>query len=228
MSNSIGDIGATAFSFLSLKIKAMILGVIIVLFFLIILPVLLIGGLFSTESNANDEEEEEQQVTSSETTNEVISDNDLTKYSEAKFIIPFADWRTGKITSMYGTRVHPVTGVKKKHTGIDLVSLSTDKIVAAETGVVTLRTYNPGSSFGNGVELLHTLDDGTKVYTFYAHMQDGSVTCEVGDTIEQGQVIGLMGSTGLSTGDHLHFEVRNKSGYGNDIDPTSFLFGNLK
>lgn len=227
MSNSLGDMGATAFSFLSFKIKAIILGTIIILFFLILLPALLIGGLFSS-NDKDEDEEEEQQVVAEENTNEVISDKDLTKYSEAKFIIPFANWASGRITSMYGTRVHPVTGATKKHTGIDLVSLSTNKIVAAETGVVTLRTYNPESSFGNGVELLHTLDDGTKVYTFYAHMQDGSVTCEVGDTIQQGQVIGLMGSTGLSTGDHLHFEVRNKSGYGNDINPTSFLFGNLR
>ncbi|MCI9016172.1 MAG: M23 family metallopeptidase [Clostridia bacterium] len=226
MSTSIEDIGATAFNFLSLKVKAIILGIIIGLFFLIIIPVLLIAGLFTTDNN----EDTEETTTSSVVSGEVISDEDLTKYAEAKFIIPFAKWdsASGKITSKHGYRIHPVTGVKKKHTGMDLVSLSSNKIVAAEDGVVSLRTYNNlGSSFGNGVEILHTLPDGTKIYTFYAHMKDGTVSCKVGDTIKKGEVIGIMGSTGLSTGDHLHFEVRTKSGYGNDINPAPFLFGNI-
>lgn len=229
MSSSMEDIGATVVSFLSLKVKAIILGIILILFFLIIVPVLLISNIFAT-SGDNTDDEASSSSSSSIGTGEIISSEELAKYSEAKFIIPFGKWdsSSGKITSKYGYRIHPVTGAKKKHTGLDLVSLSSNKIVAAEDGVVSLRTYNSnGSSYGNGVEILHTLSDGTKCYTFYGHMKDGTVNCKVGDTVKKGEVIGIMGSTGLSTGDHLHFEVRKKSGYGNDIDPTPFLFGNI-
>lgn len=227
MSNSIEDIGGAAFSFLSLKVKAIILGVVIGLFFLIIVPVLLITSIFS--SNNSEEETGEAGTSSSIVAGEIISEGELAKYADAKLIIPFAQWdsKSGVITSKYGMRIHPVTGVRKKHTGIDLVCTANDKVLAAEEGTVTLRTYSSSSSYGNGVEIMHTLSDGTICYTFYAHLQDDSVSCQVGDTVQRGEVIGLMGNTGVSTGPHLHFEVRTKSGYGNDIDPTSYLFGNI-
>ncbi len=223
-SSSMGDIATTAFSFLSTKVKAIILGVILLLFFLIIIPVLLIAGLFTSNTT---EDNVEENVSTSQVDGETFSSEDLKQYADAQFIMPFAKWN-GVVTSKYGTRVHPVTGVKKKHTGIDLVCSSNPKIIAVEDGIVSLRTYSPGSSYGNGVEILHTLSNGTKIYTFYGHMKDDTVTCKVGDTVKKGQVIGVMGSTGMSTGDHLHFEVRTKSGYGNDIDPTPFIFGDLK
>ena len=191
MSNSIEDVGATAFSFLSLKVKIIILGVVIGLFFLIIVPVLLITSVFSS----NDSEDIGESGTSSSiVAGEIISEGDLAKYSEAKLIIPFEKWnsKTGVITSKYGMRIHPVTGVKKKHTGIDLVCTASNKVVAAEEGTVTLRTYSSSSSYGNGVEIMHTLSDGTICYTFYAHLQDDSVNCQVGDTLQRGEVIGLM------------------------------------
>lgn len=191
MSNSIEDVGATAFSFLSLKVKIIILGVVIGLFFLIIVPVLLITSVFSS----NDSEDTGESGTSSSiVAGEIISEGDLAKYAEAKLIIPFEKWnsKTGVITSKYGMRIHPVTGVKKKHTGIDLVCTASNKVVAAEEGTVTLRTYSSSSSYGNGVEIMHTLSDGTICYTFYAHLQDDSVNCQVGDTLQRGEVIGLM------------------------------------
>ena len=227
MSNSVEDIGGAAFNLLSFKMKAIILGVVIGLFFLIIVPVLLITSIFS--SNDSEEETGEAGTSSSIVAGEIISEGELAKYADAKLIIPFAKWdsKSGVVTSKYGMRIHPVTGVRKKHTGIDLVCTASDKVLAAEEGTVTLRTYNPSSSYGNGIEIMHTLSDGTVCYTFYAHLQDDSVSCQVGDTVQRGEVIGLMGSTGVSTGPHLHFEVRTKSGYGNDIDPTSYLFGNI-
>lgn len=192
MSNSIEDIGVAAFSFLSLKVKAIILGVIIGLFFLIIVPVLLITSVFA--SNNTDEETGEAGTSSSIVAGEIISEGDLAKYSEAKLIIPFEKWdsKSGVITSKYGMRTHPVTGVRKKHTGIDLVCTASNKVLAAEEGTVTLRTYSSSSSYGNGVEIMHTLSDGTICYTFYAHLQDDSVSCQVGDTLQRGEVIGLM------------------------------------
>lgn len=191
MSNSIEDVGATAFSFLSLKVKIIILGVVIGLFFLIIVPVLLITSVFSSNDS---EDTGESGTLSSIVAGEIISEGDLAKYAEAKLIIPFEKWnsKTGVITSKYGMRIHPVTGVKKKHTGIDLVCTASNKVVAAEEGTVTLRTYSSSSSYGNGVEIMHTLSDGTICYTFYAHLQDDSVNCQVGDTLQRGEVIGLM------------------------------------
>lgn len=226
MSISAEDIGKTAFGFLSLKMKAIILGVIIGLFFLIIVPVLLISSVFTGGMDDEDEETSSSQVTAA--SGEIIQEENWTKYSDATFIMPLASWTSSStITSKWGTRVHPVTGVTKKHTGIDLVSQKDDKVIAVESGIVTERTYNGSSGYGNGVEILHVLENGQEIYTFYGHMKDYSVTCKVGEQIEKGQVIGTMGSTGMSTGDHLHFEVRTKHGYGNDVDPTNYIFGNL-
>ncbi len=113
------------------------------------------------------------------------------------------------------------------HSGIDLVvrSKANPKICAVANGLVTMRTFNGKTSYGNGIEIMHTLEDGTVIFTFYAHMKDNSITVSVGDTVQAGQVIGEMGKTGAATGEHLHFEVRTASGYGHHIDPYSFLFG---
>lgn len=227
MSLSAEDIGKTAFSFLSLKMKAIILGVIIGVFMLIIVPVLLLSSFFT---GGFDEEEEEEISTSqvSAATGEITKEEEWSKYTGATFIMPLASWNeNSSITSKWGTRVHPVTGQVKKHTGIDLVSKKDDKVIAVDSGVVTERTYNGSSGYGNGVEILHMLENGQEIYTFYGHMQDNTVSCKVGETIQKGQVIGIMGTTGMSTGDHLHFEVRLKHGYGNDVDPTSYIFGNI-
>lgn len=227
MSLSAEDIGKTAFCFLSLKMKAIILGIVIGVFMLIIVPILLLSSFFT---GGFDEEEEEEVKTSqvSSATGEITKEDEWSKYTGATFIMPLASWNQNSvITSRWGTRVHPVTGQTKKHTGLDLVSQKDDKVIAVDSGVVTERTYNGSSGYGNGVEIVHVLDNGQEIYTFYGHMQDNTVTCKVGETIQKGQVIGIMGTTGMSTGDHLHFEVRLKHGYGNDVDPTNYIFGNV-
>ncbi|MDO5555730.1 MAG: M23 family metallopeptidase [Clostridia bacterium] len=78
------------------------------------------------------------------------------------------------------------------------------------------------NEYGNCVEVKHIGDEGKIFYSFYAHMRDNSICVEKGQTIAEGQVIGIQGSTGNSTGDHLHFEIRleDKS----TIDPISYLF----
>ena len=225
MSTSIEDIGATAFNFLSLKVKAIILGIIIGLFFLIIIPVLLIAGLFTTDNN----EDTEETTTSSVVSGEVISDEDLTKYAEAKFIIPFAKWdsASGKITSKHGYRIHPVTGVKKKHTGMDLVSLSSNKIVAAEDGVVIKvvsgcthdypKTYKTRCYCGGGYGNYLMINHGGLI-TLYGHM--ASISVSNGQTVKRGQKIAEVGSCGWSTGNHLHFSVLKGSTY---VNPGDYL-----
>ena len=104
------------------------------------------------------------------------------------------------LSSLFAGRIHPITGKRHNHTGIDLPAPSGTNIYAAKSGVVTTSTYN--SSYGNYVVVSHS--DGTS--TLYAHMKKRNAT--VGKTVKQGAVIGYVGTTGSSTGNHLHFEVR--------------------
>ncbi len=104
------------------------------------------------------------------------------------------------ITSFFGPRKHPITGIAGNHGGTDVRASYGTKIKAARGGVVMTSTYN--SSYGNYVTVLH--DNGTT--TLYAHMSKRAV--QEGQTVTQGQVLGYVGSTGSSTGNHLHYEIR--------------------
>ena len=130
--------------------------------------------------------------------------------SESGFMWPLSGYNT--LSSLFGSRVHPVTGKANNHTGIDIPAPSGTPIKAAKSGVVTTSTYN--SSYGNYVVVSHS--DGTS--TLYAHMVRRGVS--KGQTVSQGQTIGYVGTTGSSTGNHLHFEVRVN---GVRKDPVSFF-----
>lgn len=114
------------------------------------------------------------------------------------------------VTCKYGMRTHPITGVYKLHTGVDLRATSGTNIYAANNGTVTTATYN--KAYGNYV----VIDHGGGVATLYAHMSKLKVS--KGQTVTQGTIIGLVGSTGYSTGPHLHFEVIRNGKYVNPID----------
>lgn len=105
-----------------------------------------------------------------------------------------------RITSRFGMRIHPVTGEKKMHNGIDLASGKGTPIMSSQGGKVIISQYS--SSYGNYV----VVDHGNGLSTLYAHLDKRYVS--VGDSVKCGQEIGTMGSTGMSTGPHLHFEVR--------------------
>lgn len=105
-----------------------------------------------------------------------------------------------RITSPYGYRIHPILKTKKLHTGIDIGAASGSSVVAFNSGKVIFSGYNGG--YGNTV----IVDHGGKISTLYAH--NSKLLVKVGDKVERGQVISKVGSTGLSTGPHLHFEVR--------------------
>lgn len=107
---------------------------------------------------------------------------------------------SGPVTSPYYMRVHPVTGKLRQHTGIDIGSPHGSNIVAAAAGEVIVAGYNAGG-YGNYVVISH----GSGVSTLYAHASRLCVS--VGQTVAQGEVIAKVGSTGMSTGPHLHFEV---------------------
>jgi murein DD-endopeptidase MepM/ murein hydrolase activator NlpD len=121
----------------------------------------------------------------------------------------------GAVTSPFGDRVHPVTGKHRHHDGVDLAAPAGTPIRAAEEGVVSFAGQQSG--YGNVVIVDHTGPSGS-FQTVYAHQSHIGVT--QGERIARGEVIGAVGSTGVSTGPHLHFEVRRG---GTAVDPQPYL-----
>lgn len=119
-----------------------------------------------------------------------------------------------RLSSNYGTRVHPITGKIKKHTGVDLAAPQGTDIHAAAGGVVIVAEW--WSGYGNTV----IIDHGNNVWTLYGHIRQGGISVEKGQTIKKGEKIAEVGSTGNSTGPHLHFEVRIN---GTPVDPMPYL-----
>lgn len=109
----------------------------------------------------------------------------------------------GPTTSPFGERVHPIFRYVRMHTGLDFKSAD-GVIYAADAGTVVEATWS--DAYGNFVVIDHGLVDGHRLTTMYAHQPDLRVV--VGQRIAKGQPIGKVGSTGFSTGPHLHFEVR--------------------
>ena len=119
-------------------------------------------------------------------------------------------WR--KLTSPYGYRIHPTTGQYKFHNGVDLANDQGTPIYAARSGRVTVATY--GSTYGYYV----TINHGDGYSSLYAHMTRYVV--HKGDTVKKGQLIGYMGSTGRSTGPHLHFSIFYN---GSSVNPMNYI-----
>ena len=130
--------------------------------------------------------------------------------SESGFLWPLSGYNT--LTSLFGSRIHPITGKANNHTGIDIPAPAGTAILASKSGVVITSTRN--GSYGNYVVVGHS--DGTS--TLYAHMSSRSVS--QGQTVKQGQVVGRVGTTGSSTGNHLHFEIRVN---GSRVDPVNYF-----
>lgn len=134
----------------------------------------------------------------------------LRKQSEQKYKIPsnytggafqWPSATTHLVTSPYGYRIHPVTGKSRFHAGIDIGAGYGTSILAANSGVVIVAGYNAGG-YGNYVVINH----GGGYTTLYAHCS--SLLVSVGQQVSRGQVIATCGSTGMSTGPHIHFEVQ--------------------
>ncbi len=122
------------------------------------------------------------------------------------------------LTSLFGGRTDPITGRPGNHTGIDIPAPKNTPIHCAKSGVVTVSCKGSGGnwSYGNYVVVSHS--DGTS--TLYAHMNSRAVS--VGQTVSQGAILGYVGTTGRSTGYHLHFEVRVN---GSRTDPSRYFSG---
>jgi murein DD-endopeptidase MepM/ murein hydrolase activator NlpD len=138
------------------------------------------------------------------------------------------DW---KITSIMGNRIHPVTKAPKHHNGTDIWAPAEPCwIEAPYDGVVTeaKKSTAAGGGFGNYVMIAHKIN-GEQYTTVYAHMLDDSIKVKVGQKIEAGTPLGKMGSTGMSTGKHLHWELHKGKKYEwsatglNFIEPVAFF-----
>ena len=120
-----------------------------------------------------------------------------------------------KLTSRFGMREHPILGFSALHAGVDFSAASGTPILAAGTGKVAMAGFNGG--YGLYVKLQHTQD----VATAYAHMSRLGPGIKPGVSVRQGQVIGFVGSTGMSTGPHLHYEFHRG---GRPVNPLTQKF----
>ena len=135
-------------------------------------------------------------------------------------IMMWPTYTTSYITSAYGTRLHPIQGIIKNHDGIDIGGATGDPVYAAADGVIIYSAFNTGG-YGNMVMIDHGINEqGIKVVTLYGH--GSKLLKNVGEVVAKGDVIMEMGSTGNSTGPHVHFEVREN---GVAIDPKKYLAG---
>jgi len=117
-----------------------------------------------------------------------------------------------RLTSSFGSRVHPIKKVKKHHSGVDLAAPEKSHVRAVMAGRVVFAGNIPG--YGNVVSILH---EGERL-SLYGHLRE--IHVQVGDVLEAGKIIGLVGSTGSATGPHLHFEWREN---GKSLDPMTIF-----
>lgn len=125
-----------------------------------------------------------------------------TPYVGGQFVEPVKGWRN-KVTSEYGPRTDPISFQPSFHNGIDIADGAGTPIMSVADGTVVIVDHS-NEGYGNKV----VVDHGGGILTLYAHGL--SIPCKVGDKVKKGDIVLLMGTTGYSTGNHLHFEVYNK------------------
>ncbi|MFE5291395.1 M23 family metallopeptidase [Isoptericola sp. NPDC056618] len=133
------------------------------------------------------------------------------------FPLPVGTWTR---TSGYGMRRNPVLGVRRLHAGVDLAAPADTAVLATAAGQVAYAGSSGG--LGNHVVLEHRVD-GRVVASVYGHLRDGGIHVRAGDLVTAGQHIGDVGSTGNSTGPHLHFEIRPGGAASAAVDPGTWL-----
>lgn len=149
------------------------------------------------------------------------SNNNDSNITTGNIILPI----NGTITSNYGYRQDPITGSYSKHTGIDISGIHHDYVRVIDDGIVNFVGSQNG--YGNCIEIKHN-----NYYSFYAHLS--KINVNQNTYVKKGDIIGIEGgdpssdpNPGYSTGHHLHFEIRYNSGYGNDINPSNYIFKKL-
>jgi murein DD-endopeptidase MepM/ murein hydrolase activator NlpD len=154
------------------------------------------------------ERQEDQILAESQALTGVITGSSGSGQGTGSLIYPV----NGPITSPFGWRIHPILGYRKFHTGVDFGVGYGTPIRAADSGTVIYATWMGG--YGNVI----IVDHGDGLSTLYAHQS--SLAVGTGARVTRGQTVGYVGSTGFSTGPHLHFEVRVN---GNPVDPMGYL-----
>lgn len=123
-----------------------------------------------------------------------------------------------KVTSPFGWRTHPITGKRRLHAGTDLVTSKTNEpIIAPEDGLIleARKSTAPGGGYGYFVKMR----GASGATHLFAHLVQDSITVKKGERVKQAQKLGTMGTTGASTGIHLHWEVRGKI----PVDPIAWM-----
>lgn len=162
-------------------------------------------------------------------TNETMGDHEITlppseqepSSEETASVSTFLRPVSGYVSSRFGPRKNPLTGVAESHRGIDIVNATGTPIVAAAPGIVVKASNATG--YGNVVFVSHVID-GEVWTTVYGHLN--SITVKPGQALKAGQTVGTLGSTGWSTGPHLHFELHRGEwapGQPNAIDPGPYI-----
>lgn len=134
----------------------------------------------------------------------------VTYSGNGKFILPLASYT--RISSPYGYRIHPITKTRKLHSGIDYAAPGGTPIYAADDGVVLT------SGWIRGYGYTITINHGNGIVTLYAHCS--SLVAKAGEKVTKGQTVAKVGTTGNSTGNHLHFEVKVN---GKAQNPASYM-----
>lgn len=148
------------------------------------------------------------------TTGEVIPPAPTRTVVSVPQIMPLSDAR---LTSGYGMRDHPILRRRARHNGVDLAAPTGTPVYATADGLVEMAQWY--SSYGNYVQIEH----GSDIETRYAHLS--SYTVRPGQQVQMGDLIGYVGSTGRSTGPHLHYEVRVN---GDPVNPIPYMTANLE
>ena len=135
------------------------------------------------------------------------------------FICPLKSY--SRISSEYGWRKNPVTGVNKLHAGTDFAAPGGTPIYAAASGYVQVAGWSSGGYGNYGIIYHGKMSDGNQYSTLYGHMR--SVATSAGKYVQQGEIIGYVGSTGNSTGNHLHLEVWKGGSKANAVNPRGYI-----
>ncbi|WP_046151751.1 M23 family metallopeptidase [Parabacteroides sp. HGS0025] len=184
------------------------------------LPMLVVGQPNDTANRKSEIEAFTTQVYSVREFQQ-IADSLLLSIDElCDYPVIFPIRKTTRISSGFGMRRHPISKVRQFHTGIDIPEVKGTPVYATGNGVVSRKGY--GSGYGYFIEITHA----GNFRSFYAHL--GKTLVNVGDEVSIAQQIGCVGNTGISTGRHLHYEIRKDKRYLNPKEWCYCLFDVFK
>ncbi len=147
---------------------------------------------------------------------ENLAKNKIEMLASIPAILPVSLKEAHQVSSSYGYRMHPIYKTMKFHAGMDFTGAIGTPIYATGNGLVVESQFDKG--YGRHV----IIDHGFSYKTMYAHLE--KIVVKKGQTVKRGDVIGYLGNTGLSTGPHLHYEVRKNE---KPVDPINFYFNDL-